>query len=124
MRNRTSLILKARRRGSCYRDGKPFWTQGKRGRPCRTAEDAEKERLSVVKLLRRYGRGSSKARKLARRIKECAKGNRCLSGACPVCLRAYQRLFVSAARKALTGGKRYRIVSIVPVDAIHKEGQL
>ena len=124
MCNRTSLILKARRRGSCYGNGKPFWTQGKRGRPCRTAEDAEQKRLSVVKLLRRHGRGNSKVRKLARRIRECAKGNRCLSGACPVCLRAYQRLFVSAARKALTGRKCYHIASIVPADAIHEEGKL
>lgn len=124
MRSRTSVILKARSRGSCYGNGGPLWDQGRSKKPSKSAEDAEKQRLRVVKLLRKHGRNSRKALKLANQIEGCSKEARCLRGACPVCLRAYQRLFVSAAQEALTGKKRYRIASIVPLDAIHEEGKL
>jgi hypothetical protein len=123
MTDRTKLILNARRRGSCYGNGKPQWLEGRARKPCKTASQAVQQRKAAVKLLRRHGKENERALDLARRVDGCRKSSRCLSGACPVCQRAYQRLFVMAAKRLLTGEQAYSVVSAIPKSSVG-EGDL
>jgi hypothetical protein len=124
MTDRTKLILQARRSGSCYGSGEPRWLEGRAKRPSKTASQAEQQRRAAVKLLRRHGKETQRALNLARRLERCRKNKRCLSGACPVCHRAYQRLFVRAARRLLKKDRRkFKVVSAIPANSIG-EGDL
>lgn len=78
-----------------FGDGTPRWNQGKEGRPAKTSKEAEGERRKLVKALRRHGRGNEAALRLADKMAACLPGRRCLSGGCPECMRAMQRLFVA-----------------------------
>jgi hypothetical protein len=124
MTDRTKLILQARRSGSCYGSGEPRWLEGRAKRPSKTISQAEQQRRAAVKLLRRHGKENQRALHLARRLERCRKNKRCLSGACPVCHRAYQRLFVRAARRLLKNdGRKFRVVSAIPAKGVG-EGEL
>ena len=79
-----------------FGDGPPTWRQGRNDQPAKTSELAVHERGLLVKALRRDG--SAEALELAGRIDLCRRGRRCLSGACPACARAAQRVFVHACR--------------------------
>ncbi len=79
-----------------FGDGAPTWRQGRNDQPAKTSETAVNERGLLVKALRRNG--SAEALELAGRMDLCRRGRRCLSGACPACARAAQRLFVHACR--------------------------
>ncbi len=79
-----------------FGDGPPSWRQGRNDRPAKTSELAVRERGLLVKALRRDG--SAEALELAGRMDLCRRGRRCLSGACPACARATQRVFVHACR--------------------------
>ncbi len=79
-----------------FGDGPPNWTQGRNDHPAKTSETAVHERGLLVKALRRDG--SAEALELAGRMDRCRRGRRCLSGACPACARAAQRVFVHACR--------------------------
>jgi hypothetical protein len=79
-----------------YGDGAPRWREGRNGNPSSTAEQASHQRdLLVMALLRRRG---ADADALARRLTACSSRRRCLSGACPICGRALQRMCVDATR--------------------------
>ena len=84
-----------------FGDGAPTWNQGRGGKPAKTGEEAEGERRQLVKAFRRHGRGNVAALRLAERIATCRAGRRCLSGACPECMRATQRFFVRAGADLL-----------------------
>ena len=71
-----------------YQDGEPSWP----GAP--TAHDAENQRGRLIKRLRRLAGAFPGAAEFADRLASCKAGNPCNSGACPVCMRAGQRLFV------------------------------
>jgi hypothetical protein len=96
-----------------YGDGHPSWPNAP------TAEEAEKRRLFCAKRLRRF-KLSPEALKLAARLKDCRRGERCQSGACPECGRAFQRWFVHSTT-ALISASDYSghlvSVSIVPPRA-------
>jgi hypothetical protein len=92
-----------------FGDGPPWWTinKGKVGeRKSPTADEAKKRRDARVFKLRWHGnhvallaghptRTSLAAVALAKKLEACAPPrNPCLSGACPICIRAQQRWFV------------------------------
>jgi hypothetical protein len=124
MTDRTKLILQARRSGSCYGSGEPRWLEGRAKRPSKTVPQAEQQRQAAVKLLRRHGKENQRALNLARRLERCRKNKRCLSGACPICHRAYQRRFVGWANRFLKkDGRMFRVVSAIPAKGV-SEGEL
>jgi hypothetical protein len=121
---RTRLILRGRHSAQWYGNGEPRWTEGKRQRPCTTAEEATEKRKKIVKLLKRHGGTNSRANDVRERLSSCKPERRCLSGACPLCLRADQRWFVSQVNELLKAENRpFRVVSIVPQDST-PEGNL
>jgi hypothetical protein len=92
-----------------YGDGDPNW------HGARTAEQARERRLFCAKRLRRFG-----PPELATRLKACRPGERCKSGACPECGRAFQRWLVhstTALISASDSSSNLVSVSIVPPKA-------
>ena len=79
-----------------FGDRSARWREGRYGNPPMSASWAAHERRLLVKALRRDGRREALA--LARLINDCQPSRPCLSGACPICLRAFQRMFVHATR--------------------------
>ncbi len=84
-----------------FGDGAPTWRIG-RGksweRQSETFADADdqRERL-IIKLNWHSARLQPRpAQRLARKLRRCGAPKRCASGACPVCVRALQRLCVEA----------------------------
>lgn len=90
-------ILRGPLARAAYGDGKPTWPQGSSGKPCKTSAEAVRERRLLIKALLRNA--SPEALGLADRLKQCGPGQCCLSGDCPECGRAAQRIFVHATRK-------------------------
>ena len=107
-----------------YADGEPTWKQGRHGKPAKTSKQARKERRQLVKVLRRHGKGNDSALRLADILESCSKKHRCLSGACPVCSRAFQRWFVSAASSVVSRKKHWYVVSFVWREHRFAEGNL
>lgn len=71
------------------------------------SEQAVRKRLANVKRLRRYGGTLWAAKATADRLAACEPRNRCMSGACPECTRAFQRWFVDSTER-LTKGRNPR----------------
>ena len=95
-----------------FGDGPPNWRQGRNDQPAKTSALAVHERGLLAKALRRDG--SAEALELAGRIDLCRRGRRCLSGACPACARAAQRVFVHACRNLFDGhGQEMVAVNVV-----------
>lgn len=110
---------------SFYGDGVPTWTEGKSKKRAQTTAEAFSERQKLVKVLRRHCKGDEAARELADLIAGCREGHRCLSGACPECSRAGQRLFVAYGQKFIKrGGARWVVASIVWRDLRFAQGEL
>jgi hypothetical protein len=121
---RTCLILRGRHSAQWYGNGEPRWTEGKRQRPCTTAEEATEKRKKIVKLLEKHGGKNPAADRLRKRLEGCKPERRCLGGACPECTRAHQRWLVSELNALLKSeGDVFRVVSIVP-DLKTPEGKL
>ena len=82
-----------------FGNGSPTWRVG-RGksweRPCDTFADAESQRDQLVTKLAWLGKHHNLpvAQQLARKLRRCRASKPCRSGACPVCVRALQRLCV------------------------------
>ena len=104
-----------------YGDGPPKWREGKNKRPCQTSAQAKIERRKAVKRLRRAGKENAAALNLSSRIAACAPKQRCGSGACPECARAWQRWFVRRTRNFLQSEPRKFVTVLNP---IHASGQI
>jgi hypothetical protein len=82
-----------------FGNGAPTWRVS-RGKitecPCETLAQAESRRRQLVTKLDWLGKHHKQpaARQLARKLRRCRVSKRCKSGACPVCVRAVQRLCV------------------------------
>jgi hypothetical protein len=82
-----------------FGDGAPTWRMG-RGksweRRCETLAEADSQREQLVTKLAWLGKHYKRqvAQQLARKLRRCGGPKRCKSGACPVCVRALQRLCV------------------------------
>jgi len=78
---------------SLFGDVAPTW----QGAP--TADEAKRERLRLIKRLRRFSLDFQVATELAARLEACRPHCRCGSGACPECARAFQRWLVAQMRR-------------------------
>ena len=95
-----------------YGDGAPRWREGRNGNSSATAEQAAHQRDLLVKALRR-DRGTE-AIALAGKLTACSSRHRCLSGACPICGRALQRMCVDATRNLFDDhGGEMLVVNVV-----------
>ena len=103
-----------------FGDGAPKWSQGRAGKPAKTSGEADGERRQLVKVLRRHGKGNKEALLLAEKIAACRPGGRCLSGACPECMRATQRFFVATNADLLARSS----VSTVAVSVILRNARV
>jgi hypothetical protein len=72
-----------------FGDNAPKW----KGAP--TADDASCKHLRLIKRLRRFSLDFEGSAELAAKLQTCGPQNRCSSGGCPECGRAYQRWFVA-----------------------------
>src|SRR5579871_3288928 len=84
-------------------DGAPTWEGA------RTSDWASVEQATLVARLNRFGDEFEGAAALAEKIASCRKGQRCASGADPVCTRAMCRWFTCNTRRLVTrhGGSWY-----------------
>lgn len=82
-----------------FGNGAPTWRIG-RGksweRPSDNLADADGQREELITKLAWLGKHHNLlvAQQLARKLRPCSSSKRCRSGACPVCVRATQRLCV------------------------------
>ena len=86
-----------------------------------------KARDRLVRVLRTKHKDDDKAQVLSDKLDACEKHRRCLSGACPECARAAQRLFAETVGKSLEGladGQQIVCLSLVPMDGICKPNLL
>ena len=92
-----------------FRDGQPAWPKAP------TSKEAHETRSRYIKRLLRFSSQFPDARKLAGILASCDRRQRCMSGACPECLRAFQRWFVFQVLKLTSGGGSadLRCVSVV-----------
>jgi hypothetical protein len=116
-----------------FGDGPPWWTISKGKpwqRPSSNAREARKRRDATVFKLRWHAnhvallagnptRTSLTASALADKLEACAPPrNPCLSGACPICIRAQQRWFVTETVRVLQPyvqrGYQAQALSLVP----------
>jgi hypothetical protein len=82
-----------------FTDGPPHWTvsKGKKyERPCQTVRQAARQRKAVAKTLHWHGNHNDDqaALDLEAKLLACRPARPCLSGACPICMRAQQRWLV------------------------------
>lgn len=110
-----------------YGDGPPQWLQGKSKKPCKSAEEADVDRKRLTKVLRKHGRSSPEALAVAHLLDSCRPDARCHSGACPCCMRAFQRWLVVAGNELLkqsaAQGQPTKILSIIPTKAPSSDGR-
>jgi hypothetical protein len=127
-----------------FSDGPPWWTinKGKPGqRPSSSAGEAMKQRYATVFKLRWHANHAAllagnqtptslAASALADKLDACAPPrNPCLSGACPMCMRAQQRWLVMDTLLALgrvvrDTGYRPQVLSLVPESGRIAAGSL
>jgi hypothetical protein len=109
-----------------YGDGPPQWSQGKSKKPCKSASEADAERTKLIKVLCKRRHISTYTLDVARRLYNCRPETRCLSGACPCCVRAFQRWLVIAGdeilKQSAARGQPTKILSIIPTKAIPTNG--
>jgi hypothetical protein len=102
-----------------FGDGPPRWTHGPSAKPATNVKSAELENRKLVKLLRRHSKGDASALRLADKLACCAPNHRCLSGACKICGRAAQRLFVFVAERLFARYEREILVLSVISRGVH-----
>jgi hypothetical protein len=93
------LITRTLNDEALYSDGDPTWVNAP------TMGNAKKARKRWIKRLRRFGSEYPEAELLARILRSCKAKRRCMSGACPECIRAFRRWFVSQAQDLVSGAE-------------------
>jgi hypothetical protein len=103
-----------------YGNGPPTWDQAS------TRKKALKARLRAIKRLRRFRTDFTDAQQLAEILEGCKPGQRCMSGACPACTRAFRRWFVSETQKLVNDAENQSLhcVSVVFTKSRTGEDQL
>jgi hypothetical protein len=112
----------------------PLWTvsQGKPYEaPCQTIEQANSQRKAAARKLRWHGNHADDGVALALEatLRSCKPARPCLSGACPICQRAQQRLFVMECisvveRPHPVFGGKVNAISIIPDFGRVQQGEL
>ena len=82
------LIIEILTDESLFGDGTPLWERAP------TADEAKCKRLRLINRLRRFAAEFPGAAELADRLNACRPNDRCTSGACPECARAFQAWLV------------------------------
>ena len=110
--------------GNSYTDGPPQWIMSKGKpyeRPCQTLAQANRQRIAAAKRLHWHGNRNGDMATInleARLLAEENPVRPCLSGACPICMRAQQRLLVIASMHILPElarpDERPQAISLVP----------
>jgi hypothetical protein len=98
----TNWLRRLLSKESWYAEGRPRWNN------LIGPDAAQDERLKRIRLLKKHG-----ATELASVLAGCEPQNRCLSGACSECGRAFQRIFVAKAAAILLPHDCFDAVSIV-----------
>ncbi|GEO17783.1 hypothetical protein MAE02_54790 [Microvirga aerophila] len=98
----TALTREALQNENLFEDSGPQWFIGKAQRPAQTAGQAQGEREKIIKRVRRDAPDDLAAQAIADRLDSCMPDQRCMSGGCTECGRAYARWFV-ASTVALLG---------------------
>ncbi|HEX4407376.1 MAG TPA: hypothetical protein VH206_01260 [Xanthobacteraceae bacterium] len=94
------------------------------------AEDLQiKERLRLIRLLRKRSNRTSASLALAERLELCEPGDRCLSGACPECGRLFQRWLVRRLGKLIENhidkpDHELVAITIIPLELAVPPGRL
>jgi hypothetical protein len=103
------LIYKALSDERHFGDGPPTWPKAP------TSKEAHEARSRYIKRLLRFSSQFPDAQKLAGILASCDRRQRCMSGACPECLRAFQRWLVFQVQKLTRdgGSANLRCVSVV-----------
>jgi hypothetical protein len=107
-----------------FGDGPPPWVVNKGKvyeQPCQTLAQANSQRKAVMRKLRWRGKhnGDAAAIALREKLQSCKPAQPCFSGACPICMRAQQRLLVMTTLTHLPGphplfGGKRTAISMVP----------
>lgn len=98
-----------------------FYARGIAANPYR------RKREQLFRLLRTKHKENDKAQAVADKLEACVKGSRCLSGACPQCTHAGQKLYAKTAAAFVAkheGSGHLVCVSIVPADGVCKPKDL
>jgi hypothetical protein len=99
----------------CYGDGQPTWHNAP------TSERARLDQLFRIKQLRRFGRALPDAEDLADILDGCAQHNRCKSGSCPECGRAFQRRLVSEVMNLASNVSSLQLAAVSIAFAKHRK---
>ena len=115
------VTLRALLTGRYFGNGPPRWRVhcGRQNeRRCFSAAEAIVERQKLIRKLQLQRRTDARVGSLTRRLRCCRPMKRCLSAACPVCTRAFQRWFVevgdSIGKRMARRSEKPRFLSIVP----------
>jgi hypothetical protein len=87
-------ILRGRVGRQFYGDSASPWREGRNRRHPKSFEQAAHDRDNLVKAL--FRDSTPEADELAETLNGCSKRNPCVSGGCPLCRRAMQKMFVRA----------------------------
>ncbi|HEY2841742.1 MAG TPA: hypothetical protein VGJ26_21460 [Pirellulales bacterium] len=98
--------------------------EGRYGRKSSKRKKLVRARKDLVHWLRKKGANTDKALALADKLEECRRKHRCKSGACPECVEAARRLFTETLRRYLKSKSNVACITIVPADGIAKKGSL
>jgi hypothetical protein len=95
----------------------------------RSAECRLNERLSLIRVFRKYQKSRPIFKCIADRLELCERNNRCCSGACPECARLLQRSFVRKSKRLICeavgkDGHSLVAISIIPAKATIGPGKL
>ncbi len=108
-----------------FEDGFVRWRQGRDDRPAKTMAEADAESRRLVNLLRRLGPRDDDALDLSDRLAACSTDEPCVSGTCPRCSLASQRVLVRAARNLLRReGGRWAMITAVHARSAIRYGDL
>jgi hypothetical protein len=94
-----------------------------------SAETISDNQLKRIRFLRKHGKTNPTLILIADCLKQCEKGNRCCSGACPQCSRLFQRFYVRQSRNPIQDiiareGKELIAICIIPSSPLVRPGQL
>jgi hypothetical protein len=101
-----SLVVQVLREEHWFGENEPAWD----GAPL--SQQAFTKRLVQIKRLHRFARDLPDATPLARLLETCVPRHRCMSGACPECIRAFQRWFVASVHYLAQAGNAQDVVSV------------
>ncbi len=107
-----------------YGTGAPLWFEGPNGVRCQSETQAALGRVRLIKRLKRFGASDIAAQGLVCRLATCAPGQRCCSGACAECGRAFQRWFVNSVARFLAAEKANEPSESSILSIIHDSGRV